>query len=163
MPSSLSPSLVIQMVRPFGIYIHTDTLLLFLGGLGLTSVDLSRATRLKDVTFLLESSGPEWVTTALQTITPKHRDLRQISISTDYFSTLIEFLGSVSMQKLEEQTAERWLELDRLLTQLWESYSTPPKIICGALSWNEKDVRNLMGRWLPEATRGGTVNLFDAL
>jgi hypothetical protein len=44
------------------------------------SIDLSKATKLKDVVFQPRSREVEWVTMALQTITSKHRDLRQISI-----------------------------------------------------------------------------------
>ena len=162
MPSSLSPSFATRVVCPFGICIDTENSLLFLGGSGQNSVDLSRATKLKDVTFRIDSSGPEWVTTALRTITPNHRDLLQISISAAYYPTIVMFNTDDVIQGAEGQTTRRWLELDQLLAQLWELNSTPPKIVCHALSWKEKNVRDLMGRLLPEATVGGTVNLFDA-
>jgi hypothetical protein len=58
----------------------TDNLLLFLDGSEPASIDLSKATKLKDVVFQPKSWSVEWITTALRTITPKHRDLRQISI-----------------------------------------------------------------------------------
>jgi len=148
------------VVRPFGIYVHAHNLLLYPGNFGPTSVDLSRATRLKDVTFRICSRGVEWVTTALRTIAHKHRDLRQISISAAYLSNLPD--GDISVREVEQQTTGQWLELDRLLAQLWESHSIPPEIMYRGLSWDEKDARGLMRRLLPEATRGGTVNLVDA-
>jgi len=150
------------MVRPFGIYIHADSLLPFLGKLGSTSVDLSKATSLKNVTFRINLSGPEWVTIALKTVTPEHRNLLQISISADYYPTIVMFDADDTVRGVEEQTPGQWLELDRLLTQLWESHTIPPKVLCRVPSWKEKSARDSMGCLLPEATRGGTVNLFDA-
>lgn len=162
MPSSLSLSLATRLVCPFGICIDTENSLLFLGGSGQNSVDLSRATKLKDVTFRIDSSGPEWVTTALRTITPNHRDLLQISISAAYYPTIVMFNTDDVIQGAEGQTTRRWLELDQLLAQLWESHSIPLKILCRAPSWKEKSAHESMGLLLPEITRGGTVNLFNA-
>jgi len=144
------------VVRPSGICIHTDNLLPFLAESGQGSVDLSKATKLKDVAFRIDSSDVEWATMALRTVTPKHRDLRQISISA-YYLPIIAMLGyHTIMREIEERTRGQWLELDRLLVQLWESYSTPPKIL-----FVDKIARDLIGRLLPETTEGGTVNLFD--
>ena len=150
------------MVRPFNIWVHINNLILSPDELGTTPVDLSKAIRLKDVTFWIDSLGSERVTAALRTITPSHRDLRQISISAAHISILIEYRSDTEVRLAEERTLGQWLELDRVLAQLWESHSFPPKIVCGALLEKEKPVRDVMGRLLPEATRGGTVNLFDA-
>jgi len=140
-----------------GTCIPTGNLLLFLGDLGSTSVDLSKVTRLEDVTFRTNSPSPKWAIAALRTITPKHRDLRRISISGTYFSTFIRF-GNTPV--ITEQTIGEWSELDRLLAQLWEAYSTPPRIVCRIPPGREKYARDFMGRLLPETTMGGTVNLF---
>jgi len=114
------------------------------------------------MTFRIDSLDPKWVTITLRTITSKHRDLRQILISAAYFSKLIGFHIDFDVRVAERQTAGQWLELDRLLAQLWESHSTPPKIMCRALSGKEKDIRDLMGRLLPEVTVGGTANLLTS-
>ena len=144
-------------------YLHyTNNLLLSLDKLGTTPVDLSRAMRLRDMTFWINSLGPEWATIALRTITSNHQDLRQISIYAVHFSNLVKLGVGINIREAEKRTIGQWLELDQLLAQLWELNSTPPKIVCRALSWKEKNVRDLMGRLLPEATVGGTVNLFDA-
>ena len=124
---------------------------------GPTSVNLSKAARLKDMIFRIDSSGPAWVTAALRTITPEHRDLRRILIFEAHLSTFVGFGATVPV--VGEQTLGEWLELDRVLAQLWEAYSTPPKIMCRAPLWREIPARDLMGRLLPEATLGGTVNL----
>ena len=127
-----------------------------------TSVDLSNATRLKDLTFRVGSSHPEWVTTALQTITTGHRDLQKISISLVHYSSTV--LSSIDpRQYIGEQYIWHWLELDRLLGRLWVSHSIPPKILCYAPSQMEETVRTLVGGLLPETTVGGTTNLVDGL
>jgi len=105
----------------------------------------------------MDSSDIEWVTIVLQTITPKHRDFRQISISMFYLSIFVLLGAETAIREVEEQTIEQWLELDRLLVQLWEPYSIPPKILCCA----GETAHDLIGRLLPETTGGGTVNLFD--
>ena len=45
-----------------------------------SELDLSKATKLKDIVFLCSLSGSEWIIAALRTITSNHRDLRQIAI-----------------------------------------------------------------------------------
>ena len=153
--------LVTHVVRPSSICAHTDDLLLFLAESLSTSVDLSKATRLKDLTFRIDSSHTKWVTRALRTITANHRDLQQISISPAYYSTIVMF-GANPRQDIGEQMLGQWLELDRLLRQIWESYSIPPKILCYALSCKEEATRMFVGRLLPETTGGGTINLVNA-
>ena len=64
------------------------------------------------------------------------------------------------MREVEEQTLGQWLELDRLIVELWGSYSIPPKILSCALLFKEETARDLMGRLLPGTTEGGTTNLF---
>ena len=147
-----------RAVCPFGVCVHTDSLLLFPADSMSTSVDLSKATGLVELTLVVRSSRARWVTSALQTITAKHRDLRRVSISLDYYGTIIT-CGTDFGQFIGEPTLGEWLELDRLLSQLWESYSIPPKIICFALIHKDEIVRSLVGRLLPETTVGGITNL----
>jgi len=51
------------------------------------SFDLSKATRLRDLVFRPESQSVEWITMALQTITPEHQDLQRVSIHIPYHLT----------------------------------------------------------------------------
>jgi len=60
------------------------TTFLFLYMLGSTSVDLSRVTRVRDLCFRVELQRIDWITVVLQTITPEHRDLGEISIYLPY-------------------------------------------------------------------------------
>ena len=140
------------------IHTHTDTLLLFPAGSEATPIDLSKATRLKEVTFGIGSWGIEWVTTAVRTITPIHQDLQQISIHETHCSRFVE-RGTDVRRLIGAQTAQLWSELDHLLVQLWESRSIRPKMLYGTFPAREKAVRDLAGCFLPEIMGRGIVDL----
>jgi hypothetical protein len=141
------------VVRPFGTCTRTYSLPSFVGIPDPASIDLSKAIKLKDVVFELNEWWFRWITTALQTITPEHRDLRQISILVDF---TIPFLSTgASAETIEEQC----LGLDRLLVQLWESHSIQPKVECTVLKGKEQDARDSVGRLWPEITKRGIINL----
>ena len=89
-------------------------------------IDLSKATNLEDVTFELTSWSVEWIVMALQTITPEHRDFRQITIKVAYYLTLK--IGPNSKPDIGEVNCGQWLDLDRLLVQLRESRSIRLKV-----------------------------------
>ena len=55
-----------------------------IGDSSLVSVDLPKATKLRDVAFWAGSLTIVWIIVALQTITPEHHDLQQITIHTTY-------------------------------------------------------------------------------
>ena len=133
------------------------TAYLFLVKQGSASINLSKATRLKDVTFRAESPSIEWITMALQTITPEHRDLRQISFDVHY---LTNFNAEATFRRLiREAILGHWLDLDRLLVRLWESHSIRPKIICATPGQERQSVRSWVGGLLPETTRRGVIDL----
>jgi hypothetical protein len=145
------------VVRLFSICARTDSLLLFLDELaGAASIDLSKATKLKDVVFRPEPRRVEWVITALQTITPEHRDLRQISIHLPYYLTLAVVLTNLR-QTIGEAGFEKWLGLDHLLVQFWESRSIRPKII----SMMNHGIGDHIGRLLPEITKRGVIDILE--
>jgi len=129
--------------------------------MGSHSADLSKATILKDVAFRVISWNVKWITTALRTVTPQHRDLRQISIFAAHYSTLVNIGGNVR-RITGEQTLGQWLELDRLLAQLWESHSIRPKILYNAFPGKEKIIRDWVGCLLPEITERGVIDLVSA-
>ena len=95
---------------------------------------------------------------ALRTITPEHRDLRQISIYLVYHQTQTGAGGSIR-QTLGEQIFAQWMELDHLLAQLWESQLIRPKALCYTPQGAEEDVAECMGCLLPEITRRGIIDL----
>jgi hypothetical protein len=144
-------------VRSFCTCIRADSLPLSLGQLGSAFVDLSKATKLKDVVFRPESKTVEWVTVALKTVTPAHRDLRQISIHIPYYLTLPRVYTNLR-QGIGKASSEEWLDLDRLLVQLWESRSIRPRFVCmtkGTLGVS-------IGYYLPEMTRRGIGDLGES-
>ena len=117
---------------------------------GPTSINLSKATRLKDMVFRVESRSIEWVTMTLQTITPEHRDLQQISICVPYYLTLFE-VGANVRQTIGELICGHWLGLDHLLVQFWESRLIRPRVGC----------TDCIGSLLPEITRRGIMDLVE--
>ena len=122
------------------------------------SIDLSKAKKLKNVTFLSKSQSVDWIAAALQTITPKHRDLRRISIHV-LFDPALTTIGANIAEIVGEQILGQWLDLDRLLVQLWESRSIRPTVITMTLGGEQRDTRNCIGCLLPESTTRGIIDL----
>jgi len=56
--------------------VRTKGLLLFLAEERSASIDLSKAVRLESVYLGVSSESVDWISMALQTITPEHKDLR---------------------------------------------------------------------------------------
>jgi hypothetical protein len=137
------------MVRPFNISARIDNLPRFPDQSSPPSIDLSKATKLKDVVFQPGERSVEWVTMALQTITPEHRDLREVSIHLPYYLTLGGLFVNIK-QFVGEAGYKKWLDLDRLLVQLWESHSIRPTVMSAAEHKKES-----VGVLFPEITERG--------
>jgi hypothetical protein len=149
-------------VRPFRICSGTDGSLLFLVERGSASVDLSKATKLKDVTFQSVSQRIRWITATLKTI-PKHRGLREVLI---YLPSYVGTTGVDGNAKhaIGEESWREWLDLDRLLVRLWESSSIRLKLTRLRLTGiQEPDIRYHVGyRCLfPEITKRGIFDLVE--
>jgi hypothetical protein len=127
----------------------------FLGEPGSASVDLSKATKLKDVLFQLNSWSVRWVITALQTISPKHRDLQQITIWLSHYLTGTLGVGTNIRRAIGEVNFRQLLDLDRLLVQLWESYSIRPKAVVSTIE------AVCVEYLLPEMTKRGIVDFAE--
>ena len=98
---------------------------------------------------------------ALQTITPKHQDLRQIMIWLSYYLTLCgvgtEVRWTVGVAKYGQ-----WLDLDCLLVRLWESHSIRPKVIVPTKRADQKkNMRGGIGSLLPETTKRGIIDFVE--
>ena len=124
---------------------------------GSTAINLSEATKLRDVVFRPESLSIKWITAALQTAVPKHRELQKISICIPYNST---FPDSVKAIK-RSATYGEWMDLDRLLVQFWESRSTSPKVISMAWEGRKRDMRGYAECLLPELTKRDVIDLVE--
>ena len=132
----------------------------FAGDSDPASIDLSKATKLRDAAFILTSPDVEWITLALQTITPEHRHLQRISICVLFTLALSRVgadLGQV-IPAIGGSVSDWWLDLDHLLVQFWESHSIRPNITCVMLN-KEKEIRECMGHLLPETTERGIIDL----
>ena len=57
-----------------------------------------------------------------------------------------------------EQIFGQWLDLDRVLNQLWESCLTHPKVVCIAPKASQ-DMEDYIGYLLPEMTKRGAIGL----
>jgi hypothetical protein len=87
----------------------------------------------------------------LQTITPRHRDLQQISI-------YIPFQFSINIEEpIAIVSRGEWSDLDRLFIQLWEWHSIRPKFIPMNTRVTGDQIRFLF----PEITKRGIIDIPD--
>ena len=89
---------------------------------------------------------------ALQTITSSHRDLQQILI---YFPSRYIYTRN-------QETNRQWMDLDRLLVQLWESHAICTKLMYSETSEDEFVCGYIRGL-LPEVTKGVTIELVNCV
>ena len=146
-------------MRPFDIHIHTDNLLLSPVGPRTASINLSKATRLKDVAFWHGSQDISWVIRTLRTITPEHQDLRQISIHLP--SHLTSFGVGTNIRQAVGEAVAQWLDLDHLLVQFWESRSIRPRVECMRLGEKQQNAEYCVECLLPEMTERGITDLVE--
>jgi hypothetical protein len=103
--------------------------------------------------------NPRWSAMALRTITPNHRDLRQISLvaPSTLFDTKYNHDDPTKFRKrMGERVCREWSELDHLLARLWESHSIRPKVL---YRMGEENARSCMESLLPEVSRRGVLDL----
>ena len=97
---------------------------------------------------------------ALRTITPKHQNLRQISIHAHLIPSFTSTARTNARQAAEELIFEQWSELDQVLAQLWESHSIRAEVLYYRLPPDGKqDVNEFMRRLLPEIMGRGAIDL----
>jgi len=107
--------------------------------------DLSRATQLKNVEFHWETDYVQWITITLRTVEPGN--LQQIHITIDPEISLFDLL--------EETINQQWRDLDRLLAQLWTSYSIRPEVM---LLGDEDEFLEVATRVMPELRERGAFD-----
>jgi hypothetical protein len=150
------------VVRLFGICDRTDNLLLFPAEQKSPSINLSKVTKLKYVTFQSASQGAGWITATLKTI-PKHRDLHVVKI---YLPSYTLTAGDVdnARQVFGEANWREWLDLDHLLVEFWESSSLRPRVACPMRAMGRSGTRHCVGCrcLLPEITRRGIIDLVNS-
>ena len=122
------------------------------------SIDLSSATRLEEIDFRLGWLNIEWIIMALQTITPEHRDLRQITINVSDCSSPLR-RDEDHKKRIGEAIRGQWLALDRLLVEFWESRSVRPSLVRKRTTILSRGIRDGCEYLLPELTGRGIVDL----
>ena len=121
-------------------------------------IDLSKATKLREVAFNLDGIYNPWVTMTLKTVTPRHIDLQEITISSSTLSRFVRRLPNI--RRYAGHRLRQWMELDTVLVQLWESHPVHVKIAyCSGVDWEQ--VPELIEELMPETTRRGIVETVD--
>jgi len=133
-------------------------LLWFIDDLGPAPIDLSRTTKLRDAIFRPRSLNVGWITRALQAITYKHRDLRQILIYMFYSSFLAGIDGDVG-HTIGEEIHRQWLELDSILIQFWESRSIRPRLTYMTRAQETQSMQDYFERLLPGTMKWRIIDL----
>ena len=129
------------------------------GGSSATSINFSKATKLKEMVFRFDDRSAGWVTMALKTITPEHGDLRQVSIhfTSNSFDIQSIFPLNVS-QYIGDEASMYWMDLNRLLVQLHES-----RAVCLMARFRSSsdpvDKRRYVAALLPGVTKGGMARV----
>ena len=129
--------------------------------MGGTSIDLSKATKLRSVVLRVQEHSVLWVTMALKTITSRHRDLREVT----FYITIATNSAFVNKsdnarQIIGDQTYALWMDLDRLLVQLSELGAIRVRVRCWSSGGN-KQMHKYFKSLLPEVARGGSSRLLD--
>ncbi|KAF9778129.1 hypothetical protein BJ322DRAFT_1214809 [Thelephora terrestris] len=115
-------------------------------------IDLSKATKLRQVAFVFETDA-NWITNTLNTILPEHRDLQKILI---YFVPYLEISPDDPIDSkglVGEEVYKQWMDLDGRLAQLWEAHAVRTKLIAA-----RKEFRIAMSL-LPEIAKRGILQL----
>ena len=144
--------------------IKPTNLLLFLVEQGSAWVDLSKATKLKEVVLRCRIPHPLWVISVLRTITPNHRNLQWVSIQGPYIGhdpdspTNRADLANIRQAiVMGESIYMQWLELDRLLVELWETHTIHLEVLY--YEYPDGMGRHCVGSVLPEVTKRGIADL----
>ena len=104
------------------------------------SIDFSNVIRLQEVAFHLEELHDVWTALALKTLTSKHRNLQRVSI---YIP--------ITFTRMLEETRRQWMDLDRVLVQLWESNAIRIQVVYFG-RMREEGARERVERLLPKMT-----------
>ena len=127
------------------------------------SVDLSKATGLKDVALKWKKS-PQLVAKTLRTITHNHRSLQQVSLALfqNYYFGRCTMKNPTNLRKVIGRTiCPGWLELSDALVQLWRSHSIRSEPVYVVLMEGKVEGGCWAGSLLPEATARGIIRLVE--
>lgn len=126
-------------------------------------VNLLRARKLRQAEFEFFIRDVKSVTTALQTITPKHVDFKQVTLHVRSNHIQRDPRHENPNEVLREVDCRQWMDLDNTLIQLQELHP-----ICVKVTWFEGDqdgvvkheqIMHLLEHILPKLTKKGVVKL----
>ena len=104
----------------------------------------------------------KWVATTLETITPQHRDLQQITICPDTWDRSVREDGDAVEQTEDTNPGTQWLDVDRLLVKFWDSRLIRPKVVYLPKVANEnKETRDRVLNLFPESKKRGIIDQVD--
>jgi hypothetical protein len=113
--------------------------------------DFSQAKRLKEVSFRFTSLDNVCAVMTLKTLTSDHRCLRKVSI----YITLGDY---PDVKQMSEETRGQWMDLDRLLVQLWEVNAVQTWVMCHT-RWGRDEAYGHTERFLPGLTNRRMVKV----
>ena len=113
------------------------------------------------MTFRTDSWDIDWIAIALRTITQKHQDLREISILPASYALMVMLVAGVRRIVREKGVIGQWLELDRLLVQVWKSRPISLKVLYEVMPREGENMKSLVEWLLPGATGGGMIDLVN--
>ena len=120
-------------------------------GLGLSPtlplLDLSYATRLKDIEFQLCAQSVQWIASTLETAKSEH--LR-----------LTIFVPSYFTDSAQPTVNQEWEDLDYMLVQLQISRSISPRLKCRKMP-KSNNPETWMRALLPELMNRGTIDVVE--
>jgi hypothetical protein len=129
---------------------------------GAPPLNLSTATKLKDLSFQCRRSDIQRVTMALQSV--QSENLQQIIIYPLAVSADLELFNihpyGTPGNPVKETVLQEWRDLERVLVRFWTSHSIRSKILYKA-GKGQKDWEALVPRLLPELTRRGLFDLVE--
>ena len=129
--------------------VYTLQLLTDVDTSGKPPLDLSKVTKLKELSFRCGDPNVRRITMALQTV--RSRNLQQVAIH----------LYATSAKLITEEVRQEWQDLDHLLLQLWTTHSIRPKITYKGDKGGD-DLRVSAPSLLPMLTRRGLVDLVES-
>ena len=105
----------------------------------------------------------DWITMALETITPEHLDLQYVTIHIRFVSTKPVPGDDATIADLgPENPGIRWLDLDRLLVQYWDTYSILTRVVYPRIESGMRGIERWARYLFPEMTKRGIIDLDEA-
>ena len=131
------------------------------------SINLTKATRLRDVIFVCNHT-PRWIVATLRTLTSSHQNIQGISVDTPLVLYGLDLdrvhrVNALGFRSSIGETAySGWLELDHLLVKLRESHLTRAKVLYSVpLRMSTKGARECMESLFPESLKSGAVEVLE--